>query len=409
MKQPGPIRLVLGAGVAALAVLGTTLGMAGAAESEPAPVGEIRGSAVGESIDDEYIVVLKERAFGARSAEATAAAVRGQARDLANEYGGSTKRTYTSALEGFSVSMPEAKARELAADPAVAFVEPNRVERADVEQETPTWGLDRVDQRDLPLDRSYESTTDAANVTAYVVDSGIRAEHEDFEGRASYGYNFVDANETASDCNGHGTHVAGTVGGKTHGVAKKVQLVAVKVLGCDNRGTTENVLAGYDWVARNAVAPAVVNVSIGGDVGDAKDAAVRNMVEAGITVAVSAGNKDTDACEQSPAREESALTVAATAQDDSRSSFSNYGECVDLFAPGTGVESAGHESDTDIATMNGTSMATPHVTGVAALYVSKNPEATPSEVAEALIEASTKDRVTEPGAGSPNRLLYSRF
>lgn len=409
MKRPGPIRLVLGAGVAALAVLGTTLGLAGAAESEPVPAGEIRGASVGESIDDEYIVVLKERESSARSAEASAEAVRGQVKDLTSKYGGSAKRTYTSALEGFSVKMPESKARELAADPAVAFVEPNRVERGDDAQEDPVWGLDRVDQRDLPLDNAYEFTGDASDVTAYVVDSGIRAEHEDFEGRASYGYNFVDANETASDCHGHGTHVAGTVGGKTYGVAKKVKLVAVKVLNCENSGSTENVLAGYDWVAKNAVSPAVANVSIGGAVGDAKDEAVRNMVEAGITVAVSAGNKDADACEQSPAREESAITVGATEKGDSRSTFSSYGECVDIFAPGTGVESAGHESDSDTATMNGTSMAAPHVTGVAALYVSENPEATPAEVAKALVAASTDDKVTGPGKGSPNKLLYSRF
>lgn len=409
MKRPGPIRLVLGAGVAALAVLGTTLGIAGATESEPGSAEAVRGAHVGESIDGEYIVVLKERGSSARSVEAAAEAVRGQVGKLTSKYGGSAKRTYTSALEGFSVAMPESKARELAADPAVAFVEPNRVERGDDSQADPVWGLDRVDQRELPLDKSYEFTGDASNVTAYVVDSGIRTDHQDFEGRASYGYNFVEARKTASDCHGHGTHVAGTVGGKTYGVAKKVKLVAVKVLDCENAGTTENVLAGYDWVAKNAVAPAVANVSIGGAPGDAKDEAVRNMVESGITVAVSAGNKDTDACEQSPAREKSAITVAATAKDDSRSSFSNYGECVDVFAPGTGVKSAGHQSDTATATMNGTSMAAPHVTGVAALYVSENPEATPVEVEEALLAASTSDKVTGPGKDSPNKLLYSRF
>lgn len=419
MKRPGPIRLALGAGAAVLAVLGTTLGVAGAVGSEPGEQStDVRGADSGEAIEGEYIVVLKDRGSAARSARpaagvesgaAAAAAVRAEAKDLLGEYGGSAKRTYSAALEGFSASMSASAARELAADPAVASVEPNRVERGDEVQTDPAWGLDRIDQRDLPLDKSYEYAGDAAEVTAYVVDSGIRVSHEEFEGRATYGYNFVDGNEEAADCHGHGTHVAGTLGGKSHGVAKKVKLVGVKVLDCENSGTTENVLAGYDWVAKNAVAPAVANVSIGGAAGDAKDKAIRELVEAGITVSVSAGNKSADACDQSPAREASVITVAATTEDDTRSEISNHGSCVDLFAPGEAVVSAGHESDTAEATMNGTSMAAPHVTGVAALYVSANPEASPAEVAKALLSAASEDKVKEPGKGSPNKLLYSGF
>ncbi|MCK1796732.1 S8 family peptidase [Streptomyces sp. XM4193] len=418
MKRPGPIRLVLGAGAAVVAVLGTTLGVAGAADSDPAPSAEIRGADRGEVIEGEYIVVLKDPGSAARSArpaaraESRAAVVRAEAKELLGPYDASAAHTYSAALEGFSVKLSEEDATELAADPSVAYVEPNRVERGDDTPSAtaaPVWGLDRIDQRDLPLDGAYEADGDASDVTAYVIDSGIRISHDEFEGRASYGYNFVDGNTQASDCHGHGTHVAGTVGGKTYGVAKKVKLVGVKVLNCENSGATDGILAGYDWVAKNAKAPAVANVSIGGSPTDAKDEAVRKLVESGVTVTVSAGNKSTEACEQSPAREPSVITVASTTKDDERSEFSNYGDCVDLFAPGSGVQSAGHSSDTANATMNGTSMAAPHVTGVTALYVSANPEATPAEVTEALLAAVSKDKVKQPGSGSPNRLLYNRF
>ncbi|MBB1253897.1 S8 family peptidase [Streptomyces alkaliterrae] len=409
MRRSGPIRLVLGAGAVALAVLGTTLGTAGAVSSESRPLGEIRGADVGPVIRGEYIVVLKKKRPEAGSGISTAEDVRSRARGLAGRYDGSLRRTYSAALQGFSVRMTEAKARRLAADPAVAYVEPDRVEYGDDVQTDPVWGLDRVDQRDLPLDKRYEYTRTAGNVTAYVVDSGVRIGHQDFEGRASYGYNFVDDNTTASDCHGHGTHVAGTIGGRAHGVAKKVRIVAVKVLNCQNSGTTANVLAGYDWVVRNAKRPAVANVSIGGSPAAAKDAGVRAMVQAGITVAVSAGNKDTDACTQSPAREPSVITVAATARDDRRSTFSNHGSCVDVFAPGTSIVSTGHGSNTATATMSGTSMATPHVTAVAALHLAGDPGATPAKVTDALLGAASRGKVTGPGAGSPNRLVYSGF
>ncbi|WP_240958454.1 S8 family peptidase [Streptomyces barkulensis] len=433
VKKARRPRIAVGAVLAALVLTGTTAAAASAASPgpEPAPLGEVRGADAPGALDGEYIVVLKETGDRARGLR-TAGGVRDRAERLTGTFGGEAERTYSSALKGFSLKATEKQARRLAADPSVAYVEANRVERGDVLpqapdlprapgpskgpdvsgtllQADPGWGLDRIDQRDLPLDASYGYGATAPNVTAYVVDSGINIAHEDFGGRASYGYNFVDGNRTASDCHGHGTHVAGILGGETYGVAKSVKLVAVKVLNCQNSGTTEGVLAGYDWVAENATGPAVANVSIGGLASDAKDAAVRKMVEAGITVVVSAGNKATDACTQSPAREPSVITVAATARDDSRPSWSNHGDCVDVFAPGASVPSAGIGSRTAERTMSGTSMSAPHVAGAAALHVSKNPEATPAAVTRALLDASSPGRVTGPGEGSPNRLLYSRF
>lgn len=415
MRRPGRKRtrtrtrigVGLGAGAAVLAVLGTTLASAGAAEPEPGPAGTIRGAAEGETVAGEYIVVLKDRKAVRSLGHGS---LRSHVKGLVGKHGGTVDRTYSSALKGFSVKASERQARQLAADPAVAYVEPNRVERgAETTQGDPAWGLDRIDQRDLPLSETYTYATTASNVTAYVVDSGVRIGHEEFGGRAEYGYNFVDGTRAASDCHGHGTHNAGIVGGETYGVAKDVKIVAVKVLNCNNSGTTANVLAGYDWVARNAEGPAVANVSIGGSASDAKDAAVRTMVEAGITVAVSAGNNDVSACQQSPAREPSVLTVGSTTRDDSRSSFSNYGSCVDLFAPGSSVPSAAHSSDTATGTKSGTSMAAPHVAGVAALYVSEHPEASPATVGEAVLDAATEGKVTDRGTGSPNVLLHSGF
>ncbi|MCX2968266.1 MULTISPECIES: S8 family peptidase [Streptomyces] len=386
-------------GAVVVAVLAGTVG--GAAAGEPEPLGTVRGADRGPVVAGEYIVVMDERRTTG------AAQVRDRARQLTRAHGGAVERTYTSALRGFAVRATERQARRLAADPAVAFVEPNRLERGDGTQTDPGWHLDRVDQRRLPLDDAYTYDTTATGVTAYVVDSGIRVGHREFGGRARYGYNFVDGTTTASDCHGHGTHVAAGLGGATHGVAKGVRLVAVKVLNCDNLGTTANVLAGYDWVARNAQRPAVANVSIGGSASDAKDAAVRAMVGAGVTVAVSAGNSNAPACGQSPAREPSVLTVAATSRDDARAAYSNHGSCVDLFAPGDAVVSAGHTSDTATATRSGTSMAAPQVAGAAALVLARQPLASPGRVAATLTSRATTGAVTGR-SGAPDRLLYTR-
>jgi subtilisin family serine protease len=400
-------------------LLGGTGALAGALEPTGAPpgggFGPIRGADAPGAVEGEYIVVMKESGTSAPDASLlrSADSVRGLAENLLEKteaLGATVERTYSTALKGFSVRADEAEARRLAALPSVAYVEQNGVERGDdMTQLDPTWGLDRIDQRDLPLNDQYAHVTRGEEVHAYVVDSGVSVRWPAFTGRASNGWDFVEDDSVAQDCHGHGTHVAGTVGGAMYGVAKEVKIVAVRVLNCENRGTTADVLAGYDWVAANAQLPAVANVSIGGSASDTKDAAVRGMVEAGVTVAVSAGNDGGDACQQSPAREPDVITVAATTDSDRRWEHSNYGGCVDIFAPGQYIESADHDDPDGTAVWSGTSMAAPHVTGAAALYLSEHPSATPAEVTEALLDGSTKGRVADAGSGSPNRLLYTRF
>jgi subtilisin family serine protease len=271
-----------------------------------------------------------------------------------------------------------------------------------------TWGLDRIDQRNLPLSNSYTYPTGASNVTAYIIDTGMRLTHSQFSGRAVSGYDAVDGG-SADDCNGHGTHVAGTVGSTTYGVAKLVRLVAVRVLDCSGSGTTSGVVAGIDWVTAHHMAgrPAVANMSLGGGVSSALDTAVANSIADGITYAVAAGNSNANACNSSPSRVAAAITVGATTNADARASYSNYGTCLDLFAPGSSVTSAWFTSDTATNTISGTSMAAPHAAGAAALYLAANPTATPSAVRDALVNAATTGIVTNPGTGSPNRLLYT--
>ncbi|MFD7130196.1 S8 family serine peptidase [Streptomyces sp. NPDC059894] len=386
--------------LALLTCAGTVLTLTGLAPladaSEPVPLGVVRGADNPRGIDGSYIVVLKKDAPSAR---------KGKAGQLTGKFGGKVHRTFSATLNGFTLEATATQARQLAADPSVAFVEQNSVEYADTTQSSPTWGLDRVDQANLPLSGSYTYSTKASNVTAYVIDSGIRITHGNFGGRAGYGYDFVDDDSVADDCNGHGTHTAGTVGSSTYGVAKGVKLVAVRVLDCSGSGTTANVIAGYEWVATHAQLPAVANVSIGGSTSTAKDAAVAGMVDAGVTVAVSAGNNAVDACDQSPAREPSVITVASTTNADARSSFSNYGTCVDIFAPGSSITSLGYTSDTATAVKSGTSMATPHVTGAAALYLATHPSASPATVTAAIKSAATSGVVTNAQTGSPNLLL----
>ncbi|MEU5694050.1 S8 family peptidase [Actinosynnema sp. NPDC020468] len=363
----------------------------------PIAVADVPGAGPG-AVDGSYVVVLKGPAGSATAVS------------LASRYSGTVGRTFTHALNGFSVRMDETHARRLAADPAVAYVQHNRRLRAAGEQHyPPSWGLDRVDQRSPDLDDYYRWSTDAAAVTAYVIDTGVRTTHEEFGGRASWGANTTGDGKD-EDCYGHGTHVAGTLGGASYGVAKGVKLVSVKVLGCDGSGTSEGVAAGIDWVVAHHVSgPAVANLSLGGDAPDlVVEDATRRLVADGVVTAVAAGNDHDDACLHSPARTPEAITVASSSEyglaADPRSSFSNYGSCVDLFAPGEYIRSAGAGYDAATETLSGTSMATPHVAGAAALLLARDPGATPAQVAAALVADSTKNAVRDV-RGSPNRLL----
>jgi subtilisin family serine protease len=342
-----------------------------------------------------------------------------QAADRARGLGGRIEHVYTAALTGFAVTLPETAAGRLSAIPGVVAVERDQVVTVDATQSGATWGLDRTDQRDLPLSTTYGYTSTGAGVTAYVIDTGIAAGHAEFTGRLGAGYDAVDGG-APDDCNGHGTHVAGTVGGTTYGVAKSVRLVGVRVLGCDGSGTTTGVIAGIDWVTADHATgdPAVANMSLGGGASTALDTAVQNSIADGVSYAVAAGNGNhrgvpQDACAYSPARVPGALTVGATDRTDRAASFSNYGRCLDLFAPGVDISSAWHTGTTATSTISGTSMATPHVAGVAALVLSATPSAQPDAVATTITGAATTGHVvlskTATRAGTPNRLLFSHY
>ena len=391
--------LVAAAGVAVAAV---TLGSAAAAVA--APVGTVVGESSATKIEGSYIVVLKAEAAGPARSAAARAKVPGAARDLAQRYGGTVVDVYDAAVTGFSVKLTPAQARRLAVNPAVAYVEQDQVISLAATQTNATWGLDRIDQRNRPLNGTYTYPNTASNVHAYVIDTGIRITHNDFGGRATWGANFAGGQNT--DCHGHGTHVAGTIGGTTYGVAKQVRLVAVKVLNCSGNGTTSGVVSGINWVTNNAIKPAVANMSLGGSASTTIDNAVRNSIASGVTYAIAAGNSNANAANFSPARVTEAITVGATGSNDARASFSNYGSVVDIFAPGVNITSDWRTSNSATNTISGTSMAAPHVAGAAALVLSANPSFTPAQVASSLISNATTGVVTNPGSGSPNRLLF---
>lgn len=400
-------------------------------------------------IPGQYVVVFQDELVTAAGIDAIAAT-------LATTVGGELLYTYNAALNGFALKVPLDRVADalttLQNDANVSYVEPDRmiyldplevptlvtetvdlapnaaldelepneewvtaaaVDAFDAVQNNPVWGLDRIDQRNLPLDRSFQYDYTGAGVRVYIIDSGIRTSHSEFQGRASHGIDLVDNQLPADDCNGHGTHVAGTVGGRTYGVAKQAQLISVRVFGCSGGSPYSTIIAAVNWVTgqkqANRAIPMVANMSLGGGAYTPMDTAVRNSIAAGVTYVIAGMNENDAACNYSPARTAEALTVGATASDDWRAGFSNYGSCLDLFAPGVGVRSAWYRNNSDTATISGTSMATPHVAGAAAQYLQKTPAATPAQVATALLNVATVNVVSDPRPGSPNRLLYSRF
>ncbi|HEV8159023.1 MAG TPA: S8 family peptidase [Pyrinomonadaceae bacterium] len=355
-------------------------------------------------IPNRYIVVLEEWATGEPGANSNAEAV---ALELGIVYGGRIDKIFKHALNGFSVELNANQAERLSQDPRVEFVEEDGEVFANTTQTGATWGLDRIDQRDRPTDGNYNYTPTGSGVNAYIIDTGIRRTHAQFGGRAFVGYDAIGDGQNSNDCNGHGTHVAGTVGGSTYGVAKAVRLYAVRVLNCTGSGSNSGVIAGVDWVKNNHVKPAVANMSLGGGASSALDTAVNNAIAAGVTFAVAAGNDNLDACNYSPARAVNAITVGSTTSTDARSSFSNYGTCLDIFAPGSSITSAWYTSDTATNTISGTSMASPHVAGVAALYLQNNTAASPSTVRNEIVNTASSGKLTSINTGSPNLLLYS--
>ncbi len=370
---------------------------AGPAAAQPT---RIKNAGAAHAIKGAYIVVFKDGSV----AKSQVPAVTDR---LAGKHQATVHFRYAAALRGFSARMSPTQAEKLAGDPSVAYVEQDReVTIAATQSSTPTWGLDRLDRRDLPLNTTYAYPNGGAGVTVYVIDTGIRTTHGEFGGRAVWGTNTVDS--TNSDCNGHGTHVAGTVGGKTYGVAKAVKLVAVKVLDCQGSGTFSAVAAGVDWVtAHHTSGPAVASMSLTGEGSDpAAETAVRHSIADGITYTIASGNSGADACDYTPARVTEAITVNATTRTDARAAYSNYGTCTDIFAPGDAITSTWNTSNTATRLSSGTSMATPHVAGAAAIILAANPSYTPGQVAQILLSNGSTGRVSDPGPGTPDRLLY---
>ncbi|WKU06130.1 S8 family peptidase [Micromonospora sp. HUAS LYJ1] len=394
---PRVIRRQVGAlGAATLA--GMMLATAGVNPAAATPAtGAVLGADRPTAIDGSYLVVLKE---GQRID-------RTRAEDITSRHGsGRVDRVYGRTVNGWSATLTERVARRLAADPAVAYVEQDqRVQALGTQTNPPSWGLDRIDQRNLPLNRSF--TYGPSNgVRIYVVDTGVRITHQDLAGRAVSGYDAVDNDNNADDGNGHGTFVASVAAGTAYGVAKNATVVGVRVLNNSGSGTTAGVIAGIDWVTANATRPAVANLSLGGGTSTTLDAAVRRSIAAGVTYSIAAGNSGVPATGTSPARVTEALTVGATDQTDTRASWSNYGTALDLFAPGVAITAAWRTGDTATYTGSGTSFAAPHVAGAAAIYLRNNPTASPATVNAAIVAAATPNVVVNPGAGSPNRLLY---
>ncbi|MDV7639013.1 S8 family peptidase [Acinetobacter baumannii] len=364
-------------------------------------VNPVNGSSQAKGIiKNQYIVILNKDAGPSKDF----------AQNIAKQHAGKVLQSYDTVLKGFAIYLPDtagtAFIEAMKKNPQVLSVESDTIVNIDATtQSNPDWGLDRIDQKALPLNSAYSYLQTGSGTTAYIVDTGILSSHQEFSGRVLSGYTAISDGNGTTDCNGHGTHVAGTVGGTTYGVAKNVNLVPIRILGCDGSGASSNVIAGLDWILKNGKKPAVVNMSLGGATSSSLDSAVENLYNNGYVMVVAAGNSNTDACTSSPARVSKAITVAATDNTDTRASYSNYGSCVDIFAPGSQINSSWIGSNTATKILNGTSMATPHVAGVVAEMLQSTPTASPQTISTNLLNQASSNVVKNP-SGSPNRLLY---
>ncbi len=381
--------------VAAAVVLGGCM-----SENEPtAPASQVPDAALPiGAVPNRYIITLRQ---GSRDIQSEAAR-------LSKDHRGRVTAVYETALRGFAVEMQPSDIAELRKDRDVAAIEPDQIVTiSGTQSPAPSWGLDRIDQRNLPLSHSYTVGPSGSGVHVYIIDTGILRTHVDFGGRAVFGFDAIQDGNGMTDCHGHGTHVAGTVGGATYGIAKAVKLHAVRVLDCTGSGLISQVIAGVNWVTSHRIKPAVANMSLGGGFSQALNTAVANSIKAGVSYTIAAGNSNLDACTVSPASTPAAITVAASDSNDVRASFSNLGTCVDLFGPGVAIKSDWNASNTATMVLSGTSMAAPHAAGVVALYLQTHPTATPTNVRYALASTATGGPIASAGIGTPNLLLFT--